>query len=226
MGNEEFLFEQLDIKINQGFRCIKVKVGALDFETELGFLKALRNKYPADDIELRLDANGAFSTGDALEKLHNLSVFQIHSIEQPIAKGQREKMRALCKTSPIPIALDEELIGIFDVTEKSNLLQMINPAFIILKPSLIGGFKGSQEWIDLAENLGVGWWITSALESNIGLNAISQWTFTLGSDMFQGLGTGALFENNFDSPLKVTKGHLYYDCSHQWPASLIQELCS
>ena len=226
MGNEDFLLDQLDTKIKQGFRCLKVKVGALDFETELNFLNALRNKYPADDIELRLDANGAFSTGDALEKLHSLSNFHIHSIEQPVAKGQIKAMCELCKTSPIPIALDEELIGIFEVTEKSNLLQMINPAYIILKPSLIGGLKGSQEWIDLADDLGIGWWITSALESNIGLNAISQWTFTLGSDMFQGLGTGALFENNFDSPMKVTEGHLYYDRSQQWPANLIQELCS
>ena len=226
MGGEEFLYEQLDSKIEQGFTCIKLKVGALDFMKECRFLEALRNKYPPDKIELRLDANGAFNATEAMDKLQRLSKFYIHSIEQPIAKGQFESMSELCKNSPIPIALDEELIGIFDKTEKLNLLKTIDPAYIILKPSLVGGFRGSLEWINMADELGIGWWITSALESNIGLNAIAQWTFTLGSKMFQGLGTGSLYLNNFDTPLQVMGGNLYYDSSLKWPANLIQNLCS
>jgi len=175
---------------------------------------------------LRVDANGAFSPTDALEKLKRLSEFQIHSIEQPIKPKQHKAMSGLCKHSPIPIALDEELIGILDVTEKEKLLQTIKPQYIILKPSLVGGFRGSQEWINLAEQMGIGWWITSALESNIGLNAIAQWTYTLASAMPQGLGTGSLYTNNFESPLVVRQGELIYDNALNWQDDLIQELCT
>ena len=226
MGEESFLLDQLKEKVEAGFKCIKMKVGALDFDTEVRFLETLRKRYPADVVELRLDANGAFHADEALEKLKLLSRFHVHSIEQPIARGQWAKMSDLCRTSPIKIALDEELIGILGVTEKKKLLQTINPDYIILKPSLVGGFAGSSQWIELAGKLGIGWWITSALESNIGLNAIAQWTYRLGTTMYQGLGTGSLYTNNFDSPLKIEQGKLYYDASNQWHENLIENICS
>ena len=225
MGEEDYLYEQLHNKVRQGFSCIKVKVGALDFDTEIRFLEALREKYPVSDVELRLDANGAFEIGNALEKLKLLSRFQVHSIEQPIKAGNAEAMADLCSRSPVPIALDEELIGIQNVTEKRRLLRTIQPAYIILKPSLVGGYSASEEWIDLANEQNIGWWITSALESNIGLNAIAQWTFTLGTSMYQGLGTGGLYTNNFESPLEIRNGGLYYNSTRQWPSNLIEDLC-
>ncbi len=226
MGDEEFLYEQLERKINSGFRCIKMKVGALNFDTEVRFLESLRQRYSSHEVQLRLDANGAFDPVDAMEKLKLLSQYEIHSIEQPIAPGQFSKMAELCQRSPVPIALDEELIGVFDRDKKRALLERIRPQYIILKPSLVGGFMGSLEWIALAKKLGFGWWITSALESNIGLNAIAQWTSTLNTTMHQGLGTGGLYTNNFDSPLEIRQGMLYYDRGKDWPANLIQELCS
>ena len=225
MGEESFLYDQLDQKIAAGFRCIKMKVGALDFDTELRFLKVLRQRYPANEVELRLDANGAFDPKDALDKLTLLAQFHIHSIEQPIAPGQWDDMATLCGKSPLPIALDEELIGIFDREQKSKLLEKIRPQFIILKPSLVGGIKGSSEWIALANQLGAGWWITSALESNIGLNAIAQWTYTLKTAMYQGLGTGSLYTNNFESPLEIGQGMLYYNRGKNWPENLIEKIC-
>lgn len=225
MGEETYLYRQLEQKIKAGFRCIKLKVGALDFDTEIRFLENLRKSYPADKVELRLDANGSFSPDDAIEKLNIFSQYNIHSIEQPIARGQWSAMAELCHSSPLDIALDEELIGIFDLSEKSKLLQTIRPHYIILKPSLLGGFASCQEWIDLADNSDVGWWITSALESNIGLNAIAQWTYVLATNKYQGLGTGGLYNNNFDSPLQIERGMLYYDQRQEWPADLIQELC-
>ncbi len=226
MGEESFLYDQLDQKIASGFRCIKMKVGALDFETEVRFLKALRQRYSAKEVELRLDANGAFDPEDALDKLTLLSQFHIHSIEQPIAPGQWDVMASLCKKSTLPIALDEELIGIFGLDRKNAMLEKVRPQYIILKPSLVGGFGGSQEWIELAKKFGSGWWITSALESNIGLNAIAQWTCTLNTSVYQGLGTGSLYTNNFESPLEIRQGMLYYDRGKDWPANLIQEVCS
>ena len=226
MGEEDYLYEQLKTKINSGFCCIKMKIGALDFDTELSFLEALRKRYPASEVELRLDANGAFEVNEALDKLTELSKFDIHSIEQPIMAGQPNAMAELCAETPIPIALDEELIGQQDMRDKSDLLQKIRPDFIILKPSLLGGYKASSEWIRLAESINIGWWITSALESNIGLNAIAQWTFSLGTTMYQGLGTGGLYINNFDCPLEIRKGSLYYNNGRTWPENLIQDLCS
>ncbi len=226
MGEEDFMLDQLDIKIKTGFKCIKMKVGALDFDTEIRFLETLRQKYPAEQIELRLDANGAFKADEAMEKLKLISQFDIHSIEQPIAKGQWERMAKLCRDSPVKIALDEELIGVFDRNNKEEVLDAIKPDYIILKPSLIGGFAGSQQWIELAGRQDIGWWITSALESNIGLNAIAQWTFYLGTNMYQGLGTGSLYSNNFLSPLKIDQGKLYYDASMYWQDNLIENLCS
>lgn len=225
MGDESFLYQQLDQKIESGFRCIKMKVGALDFDAEVRFLKTLRQRYDANEVELRLDANGAFHPEEALEKLTLLSQFHIHSIEQPIAPGQWDIMAGLCQKSPLAIALDEELIGIFDRDRKMELLEKIRPQYIILKPSLIGGFGGSLEWIQLANKQKIGWWITSALESNIGLNAIAQWTYTLNTSMYQGLGTGSLYTNNFESPLEIRRGMLYYDRRKEWPANLIQQVC-
>ncbi|WP_405570867.1 o-succinylbenzoate synthase [Winogradskyella sp. Asnod2-B02-A] len=220
MGSEDFMRTQIKEKITAGFDCIKLKIGAIDFQTELGILKSIRKEFSISDIELRVDANGAFSPEDALEKLKQLSEYQIHSIEQPIKPKQFDVMARLCEVTPLPIALDEELIGVFSKMNKEKLLQTINPKYIILKPSLVGGFKGSEEWINCAENLNIKWWITSALESNIGLNAIAQWTFTLKNKMPQGLGTGSLFTNNFFSPLKVKNGTLHYDLLENWKFNL------
>ena len=216
MGNTDFMKSQIYSKLASGFDCIKIKIGALDFDTEFKLLESIRKEYDANTIEIRVDANGAFSTNEALEKLKYLSDLQLHSIEQPIASGQIEAMAELCTHSPLPIALDEELIGIHDVTKRNYLLQTINPQFIILKPTLIGGFSGSQSWIDLAESHSIGWWITSALESNVGLNAIAQWTYQLNVQRSQGLGTGALFTNNLVSPLKIINGRLAYEPSNKW----------
>jgi len=220
MGDQQFMKSQIQEKIASGFSCIKMKIGAIDFEQELRLLQCIRNEFSSKDIELRVDANGAFSPDDALEKLKRLSEFELHSIEQPIKQGQFEAMANLCEKTPLPIALDEELIGFFDVTKKRELLQTIQPQYIVLKPSLVGGFKGSNEWMQLSEKQNIGWWITSALESNIGLNAIAQWTYTLKSNMPQGLGTGSLFTNNFDSPLVVENGNLQYNNSIQWNFNL------
>lgn len=220
MGDKAFMSQQIKEKIVQGFKCIKLKIGAIDFETELDLIKSIRKEFSINDIELRVDANGAFSPKDALEKLKRLSELDLHSIEQPIKQGQFEAMAKLCERTPLPIALDEELIGVFSATKKEELLQTINPQHIILKPSLIGGFKGSSEWINLANNQNIGWWITSALESNVGLNAIAQWTYSLNTKTYQGLGTGSLFTNNFDSPLLVKNGTLQHEQNRHWNVNL------
>ena len=220
MGSEAIMRTQIKEKIESGFNCIKLKIGAIDFKTELEILKSIRKEFSVSDIELRVDANGAFSPVDALEKLKRLSEYHIHSIEQPIKPKQFEAMAQLCKETPLPIALDEELIGVFSTEAKQKLLKTIKPQYIILKPSLVGGFAGSQQWINIAESLNIKWWITSALESNVGLNAISQWTYTLNSKMPQGLGTGSLFTNNFPSPLKVKNGTLHYDIKQNWKFNL------
>ena len=221
MGDKQYMKEQIQDKIEQGFSCIKMKIGAIDFEEELRLLNYIRDEFTEKDIELRVDANGAFLPEEAFAKLEKLSKFKLHSIEQPIKQGQWQEMAKLCETTPLPIALDEELIGIFLVADKKKLIETINPQYIILKPSLVGGFAGSKEWINLSESKNIGWWITSALESNIGLNAIAQWTYTLHSKMPQGLGTGGLFTNNFESPLVVNKGGLLYDSKLQWDFNLI-----
>ncbi|WP_445725640.1 o-succinylbenzoate synthase [Flavobacterium sp.] len=220
MGSEAFMKQQIEEKIAAGFSTIKMKIGAIDFETELKLLKSIRQNFSSEEIELRVDANGAFKPAEALEKLKQLSAFEIHSIEQPIKQGQIEEMADLCLKTPLPIALDEELIGVFNVTKKEELLQIIQPQYIILKPSLVGGISGSNEWIQLAEKQKIGWWVTSALESNIGLNAIAQYTYTLNNKMPQGLGTGSLFTNNFESPLEVKNGHLHYNKTKKWKFNL------
>jgi o-succinylbenzoate synthase len=220
MGTKEFMNSQIKEKINEGFKCIKLKIGAIDFETEMDLLKSIRKEFSASDIEIRVDANGAFAPSQALEKLKHLSELDLHSIEQPIKQGQFDEMALLCEKTPLPIALDEELIGIFNVTDKTKLLQTINPKYIILKPSFVGGWSGSKDWIVAAKSYNVAWWITSALESNIGLNAIAQWTYTLDVKTPQGLGTGSLFVNNFDSPLQVKNGTLRYNNKLNWNVNL------
>ena len=221
MGEEAFMKEQIEEKLADGFRCVKLKIGAIDFEKELQLLRYIRANFSPEQVEIRVDANGAFNEFEALDKLIQLSEFKLHSIEQPISKNNTDRMSELCKISPFPIALDEELIGVFSISEKEALLQKIKPQFIILKPSFVGGFRGTQEWIDLAEKHQIGWWITSALESNIGLNAIAQWTYLQHNLMPQGLGTGALYTNNFDCPLKVDQGQLWYNTDINWDCNLL-----
>lgn len=214
MGSVENMMQQVDKKIDEGFRCIKLKIGAIDFNKELHILESIRRK--SESIELRVDANGAFTIEDALTKLTQLAEFNLHSIEQPIKAGQFKAMSQLSEKSPLPVALDEELIGKFTLNQKSETLDQINPPFIILKPSLIGGIKGSIEWIKLAEQRGIDWWITSALESNIGLNAISQFVSTTHNPLFQGLGTGQLYLNNIPSPLEVIGDEILYSQNKSW----------
>ena len=216
MGEKSFMKEQILEKIKNGFKCIKLKIGAIDFNAELDLLKFIRSEFSSEEIEIRVDANGAFTASEALLKLERLSSYKIHSIEQPIKQGQCEEMARLCELTPIPIALDEELIGVSNVTNKHELLQTIKPQYVIFKPSLIGGYRGTGEWLDIANNLGIGWWVTSALESNVGLNAISQWTFTKKSPLPQGLGTGGLYTNNFESPLEVINGTIRYNPETSW----------
>ncbi|MEA5110840.1 o-succinylbenzoate synthase [bioreactor metagenome] len=216
MGEEYFMLKQIDEKLAAGYRVIKIKVGAIDFDTELKLIAGIRKHFGEDQITIRLDANGAFSPGEADEKLKHLSDFAIHSIEQPIKQGNPATMAEICRTSPIPVALDEELINISGSDNKKKLLEQIKPQYIILKPSLLGGFYACREWIELAAEKGIGWWITSALESNIGLNAIAQWTATLGNDLPQGLGTGSLYTNNIPAPLEAANGVLHYLPGKPW----------
>ena len=211
MGNEAFMKQQIEVKLAEGFHCLKLKIGAIDFDEELKLLGYIRQNFTPEDVEIRVDANGAFNKSEALNKLNQLSGFKLHSIEQPIQKNNTDSMSELCKSTPIPIALDEELIGVFSLEDKEQLLLKIMPQYIILKPSFVGGFRGTNEWILLAEKYNIKWWITSALESNIGLNAIAQWTFLKDNLMPQGLGTGALYTNNFECQLEVSKGQLWFN---------------
>lgn len=200
MGTAEFMQQQIEEKLDQGFDCIKLKIG-VDWNSEKEILQSLRAQFPQKQLELRVDANGGFSFDEAKTVLQELANLEIHSIEQPIKAGKMEEMRMLCAATPTPIALDEELIGVVNPDEKRQVLEKIKPQYIILKPSLVGGFYGTDEWISIAEDLGIGWWITSALESNIGLNAIAQYTFCKHSKIPQGLGTGGLFTNNLETRL-------------------------
>ena len=209
MGNIQYMEEQIQDKLDKGFHCIKLKIG-VDWKSEHEVLQKLREKFSREKLELRVDANGGFSTEEAKVVLQQLADLDIHSIEQPIKAGNWEDMAVLCAETPTPIALDEELIGVIDRSQKEKLLKAIKPQYIILKPSLVGGFAGSDEWISLAEKQDIGWWITSALESNLGLNAIAQYTFTKKNPMPQGLGTGSLFVNNFESNLELRNELLWF----------------
>lgn len=214
MGSYEDMSRQLEEKIELGFTCIKLKIGAIDFEKELELIGRIRQHFSPEIITLRVDANGAFSPKDAPLKLARLSEFGLHSIEQPIHAGLESEMAKLTASTPLPIALDEELIGCHLPADKRTLLQNIKPQYIVLKPSLHGGIKGCMEWIAIAEDLKIGWWITSALESNIGLNAIAQWTATLKNPMHQGLGTGLLYSNNIEMPLEIIGDKLFYNSNN------------
>ncbi len=221
MGNEKFMRKQLNEKLSAGFNCIKMKIGAIDFNKELTILRDIRSNYDHQAITLRVDANGAFSGEEVEDKLKALADLDIHSIEQPIAPGQWNEMAAQCKKEILPIALDEELIAITSKEEKIKLIEVINPQFLILKPTLLGGILETTTWIEIAEERGIGWWITSALESNIGLNAICQLTATYDIALPQGLGTGQLYHNNFHSPLTVGGGEIQYDHKSEWDFSLL-----
>ncbi|MBN2614308.1 MAG: o-succinylbenzoate synthase [Bacteroidales bacterium] len=219
MGDPEFMHRQIETKIEQGYPCIKMKIGAIDFEKEMELLSSIRKRFDSQQLELRVDANGAFAPDEALERLKRLSELDIHSIEQPIRQGQWDEMAKLCEKTPVPIALDEELISHSDSIEK--LLDHIEPQYVILKPSLIGGFEASENVIKQAEKKTIGWWITSALEGNIGLNAIAQWTATFNPENTQGLGTGSLFTNNIPSPLYIADAKLNFDPKNNWDLNSI-----
>ena len=212
MGNHEEMLRRMEEKLEAGFRCVKLKIGAIDFDQELDLIKRIRDRFSFHEVELRVDANGAFPYDEALYKLELLSQYNIHSIEQPIKAGQWAYMAELCRESPLPIALDEELIGVNDPAMKRHMLNIIKPRYNILKPSLQGGMMGCREWIDFARDMGIGSWITSALESNIGLNAIAQFASSVYGDhitMPQGLGTGQLFTDNIPMPLEIRNDQLW-----------------
>ncbi|GAB2874630.1 o-succinylbenzoate synthase [Hymenobacter ruber] len=219
MGDAAFMREQIQQKLAAGYSCLKLKIGGLDFATELGLLAEIRAVAPPERLTLRVDANGAFAPAEAPAKLEQLAAFDIHSIEQPIAAGQPAALAALCCTSPIPIALDEELIGVTEPGRQAELLDGIRPAYIVLKPTLLGGHAATRQWIALAEARGIGWWVTSALESNIGLNAVAQLTGEYNVHGFaQGLGTGQLYHNNLAAPLHISGGALRYAPAEAWEA--------
>ncbi len=210
MGDYRQMLQQIETKMQSGYRCIKLKIGAIDFEEELALLRHIRSHFPAKEVELRVDANGAFSPGDAMDKLNRLAELDLHSIEQPIRAGQWEAMARLTAATPLPIALDEELIGCNTLFGKQQLLDAIRPQYIILKPSLHGGFCGCDEWISEAGKRQIPWWVTSALETNIGLNAIAQWAATYHNPIPQGLGTGLLFTENVEMPLEIRRDCLWW----------------
>lgn len=216
MGDPDFVIEQVEQKLAEGWKCIKMKIGALEFEQEVEILRTIRSRFNNYELEFRVDANGAFKEKDVFKKLDKLSEFELHSIEQPIKSGHWELLAKICQTSPVPIALDEELIPLVRETDRIEMLDKVQPQYLVLKPSLLGGFAESEKWIQLAKERNIGWWITSALESNIGLNAIAQWTKKMQPDGFQGLGTGQLYYNNFPSPLRVKSGVLDRDESPIW----------
>ena len=219
MGNHEEMLRRMEEKLEAGFRCIKLKIGAIDFDQELDLIHRIRDRFSFHEVELRVDANGAFPYDEALYKLELLSQYNIHSIEQPIKAGQWAYMAELCRESPLPIALDEELIGVNDPEMKHHMLNIIKPRYIILKPSLHGGMAGCREWINLARDMGIGSWITSALESNIGLNAIAQFASSVYGDhitMPQGLGTGQLFTDNIPMPLEVINDRITLKTEEQF----------
>ena len=223
MDDKERMRRQIDAKLEAGFSCIKLKIGAIEWQAELGLLQQLRKRYSAETLELRVDANGAFSPEEALHKLDALADLRVHSIEQPIKPGQWKAMERLSRESVLPVALDEELLGIWQPARQAELLGAIKPQYLILKPSLLGGFQAAQEWISLAEAQNIGWWVTSALESNIGLNALAQWTYTLENSMPQGLGTGQLYTNNFPSPLQISHGKIWHLPQQEWNLSQLMQ---
>lgn len=224
MGQPEYMLSQIAKKLEDGYCCLKMKIGAIGFDDEMAILRGIRQRYGVDDLEIRVDANGAFTPGEVWTKLEALKALQVHSIEQPIRAGQWELMANVCRNSPVPVVLDEELIGIHAPETMRSMLDAILPQYIILKPGLLGGFAISSQWITMAQERGIGWWVTSALEGNIGLNAIAQWTYTLHPAKPQGLGTGQVFSNNIPSPLYISNGRLYHDANGRWDLSPLSEL--
>lgn len=220
MGDKDFMQKQMGEKMASGFECIKMKVGAIDFADELTLLKAIR-KAGGNSLDLRIDANGAFPNKEVFKLLRQLEVLNLHSIEQPIMPRQPEAMSLICEKSAIPIALDEDLIGVHRFADKKELLTYVKPQYIVIKPSLVGGILSTREWISLATELGIGWWITSALESNVGLNAIAQMTAGYELTMHQGLGTGQLYHNNIESPLLIENGFLEFVPGKSWGVDVI-----
>jgi O-succinylbenzoate synthase len=222
MGSMDYLLRQVEEKLDQGFGCLKFKIGSIHAEEELQLLKSVRDRFTARELELRVDANGAFSFDAALEIMKKLADLEVHSIEQPIKAGQWEEMARLCMHGPVPVALDEELLGKQDPEEKQLLVNRIHPQFLVLKPGLLGGFQQALEYINLAKKENTGWWITSALESNIGLNAIAQWTSIYGGSKAQGLGTGKLYRKNVSCPLSLKGDKLFFRPGENWNLSFIE----
>lgn len=216
MGSLSSMQEQIENKLENNFSCIKIKIGALEFNDELNLLKKLRSRYSADVLEIRVDANGAYKPKEAYEYMGKLADLKVHSIEQPIIPAQIYDMADLCRKPPLPVALDEELFGITPIENKRKLIEIIKPQYLVLKPSMLGGFNETLQWINIAKSFNIGWWITSALESNIGLSAIAQWAYGQNISIPQGLGTGNLFEENIISPLTLKKEKLFYDPLKDW----------
>ena len=224
MGDFAEMKQRIETALDKGFKCLKLKIGSIDFNREIELLRFIRQQFSPNELELRVDANGGFNFTDALEKIDRFADLAVHSIEQPIKAGQWEKMALLCRKTTTPIALDEDLIGINNFEEKCEILNVIRPQYIILKPSLHGGISGCEEWISIAEELGISYWITSALESNIGLNSISQWCATLNNKLPlpQGLGTGSLYSNNIPIPLEIKGEYLWFN--PKWEALKLNQL--
>jgi len=224
MDDREGMNRQIRQRIEEGFTCLKLKIGSLRLDEEIEILNYLRKEYPADELEIRVDANGAFRLRDAPEMLNILSKYDLHSIEQPIPAGHVEAMANLCESSPVPIALDEELIGIHTSAARRNLIEIIKPQYIVLKPGLLGGIASAADWVNAARESGTSWWVTSALETNIGMNAIAQWTFTLNNPTAHGLSTGALYAENIPSPLYLFGERLYFDPDRKWDLSAFDDI--
>ena len=222
MGDKDTMLDRLELKILSGFECVKLKIGGINFEDELEIIQDAKDMIDRDDLSIRVDANGAFMPNNVMPALQALARLGVHSIEQPIKPGQWLEMADLARTSPVPIALDEELIGIYSLEKKKALLEAILPQYIVLKPTLLGGFKATEEWIKLANELNIGWWVTSALESNIGLNAICQFTSQFDLAVPQGLGTGELYTNNIPSPLTMLNGCIFWDAKKHWYLNLTE----
>lgn len=224
MGDFDRMIERIEEKLKEGFRCIKLKIGAIDWRKEMEMIEFIRRRFSEDSLVIRVDANGGFSMDNSLSRLKCLADLGVHSIEQPIKSGNPDLMAFLCQVSPVPIALDEELIGKYTTEERAEMLDVIKPDYIILKPALCGGFSGGEEWISLAEERGIGWWVTSALESNVGLSAIAQWTAYIGASGPQGLGTGGVFTDNFKTPVTLNGDRLKFNPSEAFDYSQFTDL--
>jgi o-succinylbenzoate synthase len=222
MGDRDFMVNQIKSKIEKGFSCLKLKIGSIDFKEEISILKNIRKQFNSKILEIRVDANGAFSTKDVLQKLNTLGKLEIHSIEQPISINQWDSLKEICEKSPIPIALDEELIQL--KKEKNEFIKYVSPHFLVLKPTLIGGFEATKKWIDIAKENNINWWVTSALESNVGLSAIAQFCANYQLTLPQGLGTGQLFNNNIPSPLEIKGENIFYKKNKSWDLSNFEKV--